>query len=308
MIKEFLQKLTDYIFRKKTLQSCLYFTVAFFLSELALIGKNQELVELCDKIQANNNDNWKGYGAQFIKIVYADGSTIAIIGSMFLIIILLTFIYFFSSRNKSSEALKRELSNRIKSNRNRINRLPIPDIPTSEQEKVIIDFLKTDVKKMREEKFSSNVSQVIQYFSNLENNKNFRLFLEQVLNNESEYSLEQKSIFLWYTASCYWINFDFNKIDFLVEFLKKCVGLPTTHIQVTTHCLAQVMIYAEREDKVKYLELLNDKGVIDDLNNSGVIEEFVNDIFRKDYGIVNTNRVDRLIPNSYFSEVIKKSV
>ena len=73
--------------------SSLYLTIGFFLSQLASIGQSSEITNYCNRIQENNPNNWKYDLAEIIKILYADGNTIALIVSGLLILILVFLIF-----------------------------------------------------------------------------------------------------------------------------------------------------------------------------------------------------------------------
>jgi len=92
MIKHFFKRLINYLFRKKSLLSSLYLTIGFFLSQLASFGQSSEITNYCNRIQKNNPDNWKYDLAEIIKILYADGNTIALIVSGLLILILIGLV------------------------------------------------------------------------------------------------------------------------------------------------------------------------------------------------------------------------
>ncbi len=90
--KYIIKKFIDYIFRKKSLLSCLYITIIFFLSQLASLGTSSEITKYCNRIQERNPDNWKYDLAEIIKILYTDGNSIAIFISGLLILILIGLI------------------------------------------------------------------------------------------------------------------------------------------------------------------------------------------------------------------------
>ncbi|MDT0538599.1 hypothetical protein [Croceitalea sp. P059] len=92
MIKHFIKRLIDFLFRKKSLLSCLYIVIVFFLSQLSLIGQSGEITNYCNRIQQNNPDNWKYDLAEIVKILYADGNILALVISGLLILILIGLI------------------------------------------------------------------------------------------------------------------------------------------------------------------------------------------------------------------------
>lgn len=93
MFKKLFSRFVDYLFRKKSLYSCLYLTIVFFLSQLTLIGQSAEIKKYCDKIQDDYPDSWLYHIVEIVKLFYVDGSTLALIISGVLIIILIVLIY-----------------------------------------------------------------------------------------------------------------------------------------------------------------------------------------------------------------------
>ena len=89
MLKHITKRLIDYVFRRKSLFSCLYLTIGFLLSQLALLGQSSEILKYCNRVQENNPDNYKYDIAQVVKMLYVDGNVIAIIISGIIILILI---------------------------------------------------------------------------------------------------------------------------------------------------------------------------------------------------------------------------
>ncbi|WP_299223530.1 hypothetical protein [uncultured Aquimarina sp.] len=229
---------------------------------------------------------------------------------LFLIFAIVSYLRYLEVRNNKGsqniEELIRELNNRIKSENNQINKLPIPDLPTSEQEKILIDFLKNDVPNMTGEKFERNTSSLINYFSNLDNSESFMTFLKEVLDNKSKYSTDQKAILLVNSAHFFIRQFDYQKIDFMVEIMKKSTGLKPFSRHVSSHYLIELLELMKRKDEPKYKSLLNDKTLLDDLNASGVIQELFDDLShrRKNGEVKWKNFVKTVFLNSYLSELL----
>jgi len=99
--KHFLKRFIDYLFRKKSLLSCLFLTLGFFLSQLASIGQSEEIIKYCNRIQERNPDNLKYDLAQIFKILYADGNTVALIISGIMVIVFVTLIFIKKRRAES---------------------------------------------------------------------------------------------------------------------------------------------------------------------------------------------------------------
>jgi len=90
----FLKKFIDYLFRKKSLYSCVFLILSFIISQIAVIGQSKEITDYCNRIQNNNPNNIKYDLAQIAKILYTEGSTMALVISslllgVFIILILL---------------------------------------------------------------------------------------------------------------------------------------------------------------------------------------------------------------------------
>lgn len=159
---------------------------------------------------------------------------------------------------------------------------------------------------MTGEKFERNIGGIINYFSNLDNNESFITFSKEVLNNESKYSKDQKAIFLYKFTTFFQRQFDFEKIDFMVEVMKKSIGLKPFNRHISSHYLVCLLELMERKDKTKYKSLLNDKKLLDDLNAGGVVQELYSDLSHlRGYGEVKwRNSVKKLYMHSYLSELL----
>ncbi|MFD1064260.1 hypothetical protein ACFQ1Q_13470 [Winogradskyella litorisediminis] len=108
-MNRYLQKrIIDYIFRRKSLLSILYVCVVFFLRELTAISLSENIVILCNNIQENNVENWKYYSAQIVKILFTEGSLVALITTGSLILLLLILIYRGNTIKDSLDNLKSE--------------------------------------------------------------------------------------------------------------------------------------------------------------------------------------------------------
>lgn len=92
MLKYFCKTLIDYLFRRKSLITCLYVVIVFLLSQLAAIGQSSEILKYCNYLQGKYPDDLIFHVAQFVKIIYADGNLIAIISSAILILVLMYLI------------------------------------------------------------------------------------------------------------------------------------------------------------------------------------------------------------------------
>ena len=93
----FWNKLTDYIFRRKTLTSILFLVVVFILKELAAINNGQEIAEFCQKLKSDNPDNLIYYAAILIDLLFVRGSYIAL--GIALVIALLLMILIFKKKS-----------------------------------------------------------------------------------------------------------------------------------------------------------------------------------------------------------------
>ncbi|MGH1438344.1 MAG: hypothetical protein ACRBG0_28195 [Lewinella sp.] len=73
-----MERILNILFRRKTLNSILFILVAAVIRELAALGASEEIIELCNKIQEQNPDNYLYYAAVIVEFVFGKGSFITL--------------------------------------------------------------------------------------------------------------------------------------------------------------------------------------------------------------------------------------
>lgn len=102
--KHLWKKSVDYIFRKKSLKSCLYILIAFALTELTAIGIGEPVVEFCDKLKDKHPDDVWYLVATVVDWLYGSGSWWVLSITFVLILIVAYLIYHENDSNKGNGA------------------------------------------------------------------------------------------------------------------------------------------------------------------------------------------------------------
>lgn len=110
-MKEIKNRILNYLFRNKSLNSILFFLVTFLVSEIAFYGNGEAVLELVETIKENNpKGSWQYYGAILIDIIWGKGSLFALI---FTTAIILFFGYLKYLDIKTKPTISQEQINQI---------------------------------------------------------------------------------------------------------------------------------------------------------------------------------------------------
>lgn len=83
-------KILEYILRRKTINSALYILVIAIIRELTALGASEEIVNICNKIQENNEEGFLYYLLLFAELIFAKGSILVLC-----VLLLVLFIFVF---------------------------------------------------------------------------------------------------------------------------------------------------------------------------------------------------------------------
>ena len=87
-----LRRFIDIITFKKSLNSCLFLSLSFFLSQTLSIGMSEEIIIYTNYIQENHPNSFWYHLAAWIKILFVEGSILALTSSLLIFLYLLYLV------------------------------------------------------------------------------------------------------------------------------------------------------------------------------------------------------------------------